>query len=169
MSILRRLLKLISFIYITGKWLGLFIILGPFAKLMTTDSSLLSSDEYNGFLLIAIVSFVVPLIVVSIFEWIVFGKFTWSYASFSQYGVQSIKDEAEITEAVAEQEEYNRKNASVIEHQKRVNNTEALLRSKGYRLKSNGKGWIVKEPLGGRQSIGTLDELEQYARSREKA
>ena len=88
---------------------------------------------------------------------------------YIKYRVQSIKDEAEITQAVAEQEEYNRKNATVIEHQKRVNNAEALLRSKGYRLTSSGNGWIVKEPLGGRQSISRLDELEQYARSREKA
>ena len=88
---------------------------------------------------------------------------------YIKYRVQSIKDEAEITEAVAEKEEYNRKHAVVIERQKRVNNAEVLLRSKGYRLASNGAGWIVKEPLGGRQPISTLDELEQYARSRENA
>lgn len=87
---------------------------------------------------------------------------------YIKYRVQSIQDEAEISEAVAEQEEYNRKNASVIERQKRINNAEASLRSKGYRLVSSGNGWVVKEPLGGKQPISTLDELEQYARSREK-
>ena len=85
---------------------------------------------------------------------------------YIKYRVQSIKDEAEIAEAVAEQDEYNRKNASVIERQSRVSSAEALLRSKGYKLVSRGNGWVVKEPLGGKQPIGTLDELEQYARSR---
>ena len=88
---------------------------------------------------------------------------------YIKYRVQSIKDEAEITEAVKEQEQYNRKNAKDIEYQKRINNVEALLRSKGYRLKSRYNGWIVIEPLGGRQSVPTLDELEKYARSREEA
>ncbi|MDC0404224.1 hypothetical protein OAM26_04245 [Porticoccaceae bacterium] len=87
---------------------------------------------------------------------------------YIEYRVQSIKDEAEIAYAIAEQEEYNRKNASVIERQKRINNAEALLQSKGYKLVSSGNDWIVKEPLGGRQLISTLDELEQYARSKEK-
>jgi len=87
---------------------------------------------------------------------------------YIKYRVQSIKDEAEINEAVAEQEEYNRKKESVIERQKRINNAESILRSKGYKLSSSGNGWVVKEPMGGRQQIGTLEELEQYARSRQK-
>lgn len=87
---------------------------------------------------------------------------------YIEYRVQSIKDEAEIAGAVAEQEEYNRKNASVIERQKRINNAEALLQSKGYKLVSRGNGWVVKEPWRWEQTISTLDELEQYARSKEK-
>lgn len=87
---------------------------------------------------------------------------------YIQYRVQSIKDEAEIAGAVAEQEEYNRKNAPAIERQKRIDGVEALLRPRGYKLVSRGNGWVVKEPLGGKQPISTLDELEQYARSRVK-
>lgn len=87
---------------------------------------------------------------------------------YIKYRVQSIKDEAEIAEAVAEQEEYNQKKAAVIERQKRIDNAESMLRSKGYKLSASVDGWVVKEPLGGRQQIGTLEELEQYARSREK-
>jgi hypothetical protein len=78
-------------------------------------------------------------------------------------------DEAEITAAVTEQEENKRKNILITEHQERVKNIKDLLRSKDYRLKSNGNGWIVYEPLGGRPSIDTLDELEQYAISRDEA
>ncbi|SOB75805.1 hypothetical protein SAMN04488490_1445 [Marinobacter sp. LV10R510-11A] len=85
---------------------------------------------------------------------------------YIKYRVQSIKDESEIAEAVTEQEEYNRKNVPAIERQKRVNNAEALLRSKGYWLLSRGNGWVVKKPLGGQQPINTLDQLEQYAKSR---
>ena len=88
---------------------------------------------------------------------------------YIRYRVQSIKDESEIAKEVAEQEEYQRKNAPVVERQKRVDEADSLLRSKGYKLVPAGSGWVVKEPLGGRQRISTLDELEQYAKSYEKS
>ncbi len=88
-------------------------------------------------------------------------------ALYIQYRVQSIKDEMEISEAVAEEEEHLRKNASVIARQERINNAEALLRSKGHKPKVKSSGWLVIEPLGGWQKISTLEELEQYANSRE--
>jgi len=88
-------------------------------------------------------------------------------ALYIRYRVQSIKDEAEMAEAVAEKKKYERENASVIELESRVNNAKVMLKSKGYRLGSKGSGWIVKEPYGGRQSINDIDELEQYAKSRE--
>ena len=89
-------------------------------------------------------------------------------ALYIQYRVQSIKDETEISEAVAEEADYQRRNTSAIDRQKRINAAEAVLRSKKYRLKTRGSGWVVNEPLGGQQLINTLEELEQYAASREK-
>ena len=56
-------------------------------------------------------------------------------ALYIQYRVQSIKDEIEISEAVAEEEDYQRKNATVIARQKRISSAEALLRSKGHNPK----------------------------------
>lgn len=44
----------------------------------------------------------------------------------------------------------------------------SFLAEKGYEVKSNKSGWLVKEPLGGKQIIHTLEELEQYAMARTK-
>ena len=88
-------------------------------------------------------------------------------ALYIQYRVQSIKDEIEISKAVEEEAEYQRRNAPAIERQIRINSCESFLLSKGYTLKEKGSGWVVKERLGGRQPINTLEELEQYAKKLE--
>jgi len=90
-------------------------------------------------------------------------------ALYVQYRVQSIKDEIEITGAVVEEAEKQARTAHVTERKKRIESCESILRSKGYRLKVRGAGWVVNEPLGGQQPIATLEELEQYARSRVKS
>ncbi|WOJ93686.1 hypothetical protein R0135_00620 [Congregibacter variabilis] len=94
---------------------------------------------------------------------------------YIRYRVQSLKDESEMAEAIAEQEEHQRrqeewqrKNAPIIERKKRVDAAEAILRSKGYKLVSKGTFWVIKEPAGGRQRIGSLAELEEYAISRKR-
>ena len=89
-------------------------------------------------------------------------------ALYIQYRVQSIKDEFEISEAVQEEAVRQVRAEAISERQRRINQCEALMRSKGYTLNVKGAGWIVKEPLGGRQPIETLEDLEQYAKSREK-
>ena len=49
----------------------------------------------------------------------------------------------------------------------RLDAIEALLSASGCTLRSNRwKGWLVIEPLGGRRSFDTVDDLEQYAKSR---
>ena len=85
-----------------------------------------------------------------------------------RYRVQSIKDEIEISRALAEEAEKKAMAVPIIERQKRINKCEVILQSKGYKLISKGSSWLVKEPLGGRQLITSLDELEVYAKSREK-
>lgn len=89
-------------------------------------------------------------------------------ALYIRYRVQSIKDEVEISQALAEEAEKKATAAPILERQKRINQCEVILQSKGYKLISKGSGWLVKEPLGGRQPITSLDELEVYAKSREK-
>ena len=56
-----------------------------------------------------------------------------------------------------------------LERQKRIQQCESLLSSKGYKLIPKANGWLVKEPLGGRQPIETLEELEHYANSRQES
>ena len=43
---------------------------------------------------------------------------------------------------------------------------QEYLNGKGYSLKENGSGWVVIEPAGGRKKLETIDELEEYVRSR---
>jgi hypothetical protein len=99
-------------------------------------------------------------------------------ALYIQYRFQSIKDEMEIARAIAEEAEKFSSTEAVSEHQKkiieaeferqrRIDNCEAILKSKGYKLKTSRAGWIVYEPLGGRKSIDTLEELEEYSKPRE--
>lgn len=76
-------------------------------------------------------------------------------ALYIQYRVQSIKDESEISSA-AENSEF--------QHREQV--VSDLLSSKGYELIPKRGRWVIKEPLGGRASRSTLEELEEYARSR---
>ncbi len=98
-------------------------------------------------------------------------------ALYIQYRFQSIKDEMEIAGAIAEEaekfvvpERQRTYTEFTSERQKRIDNCEALLHVKSgkYKLKAKGAGWIVFEPLGGREYIDTLENLEQYARTREK-
>ena len=98
-------------------------------------------------------------------------------ALYIKYRFQSIKDEMEIADAIVEEaerlvepEHQRRHTEFTSERQKRVNNCETLLhvKSNKFRLKANGAGWTVYEPLGGRVSINTIEELELYARTREK-
>lgn len=88
-------------------------------------------------------------------------------ALYIQYRVQSIKDEVEISEAPQERAASPRTRA-VSDHETRIAQCEAILTSKGYKLRQRGAGWLVREPLGGRQPVESIEELEQYARSREK-
>ncbi len=81
MAIWHRLLALIIFLYITGKWIGtiagILAIIGFFS-----DSGAIALLTGFGWGVIAVV--VGPLIVISILEWVIFGKLTWSYNSFSK-------------------------------------------------------------------------------------
>jgi len=87
-------------------------------------------------------------------------------ALYIRYRVQSIRDEIEISEAAKEEAARKARVPPISERQKRVNQCTAALISKGYKIKEKGTGWIVIEPLGGRQPIKDIEELEQYAKSR---
>lgn len=89
-------------------------------------------------------------------------------ALYIRYRVQSIKDEIEISQTLAEEAEKQAIATPILERQKRIDQCQILLQSKGHKLICKGSGWVVKEPLGGRQPIASLDELEIYANSREK-
>ena len=39
-----------------------------------------------------------------------------------------------------------------------------LLQTNGFRLKPKRTGYVVVEPLGGRERLRSLDELQQYCR-----
>lgn len=43
---------------------------------------------------------------------------------------------------------------------------EEVLQSAGYRLTPSGSGWVVKEPLGGKMKVHTLEELIEYSTSK---
>ena len=79
MEVLRRFLKLIAFLYLLGKWLGLTAWLVVFASTIWAEGFLVLLIPLGFYL---ILSLVIPLIILSVFEWIVFGKFTWSYRAF---------------------------------------------------------------------------------------
>ncbi|MCI0561966.1 MAG: zinc ribbon domain-containing protein [Nitrososphaera sp.] len=41
-----------------------------------------------------------------------------------------------------------------------------VLIKRGYKVKKKARGWEIREPLGGRKNIQTIEELQEYANSR---
>jgi hypothetical protein len=88
MDIFHRLKKLVVFLYITAKWLGVIFWWVLVSSMVWAEgwAILLVSDRPGnpaiGFIF-AIYLFV-PLIILSAIEWVLFGKFTWSYKSFEK-------------------------------------------------------------------------------------
>jgi hypothetical protein len=85
---------------------------------------------------------------------------------YLKYRVQSLLDEAEIEFQANEIRESQERNKDQLEKNRRVNIAQSDLNAKGYKLKSHSNYWTIIEPLGGRQRIESLDELEAYAKSR---
>jgi hypothetical protein len=88
-------------------------------------------------------------------------------ALYIQFRVQSLKDEQEIARNVAEQAGKLAEATPLTVFQERVNRCVAVLDPKGYEIQPKGNGWLISEPLGGKQQIGSLEELEQYASERQ--
>ena len=88
MEIIQRLKALIIFLYITGKWLGLTAWWVTFASLVWSDGftiflvSLREGELPVG--IIMVIFLAVPLVILSVVEWVLFGKLTWSYKSFQK-------------------------------------------------------------------------------------
>lgn len=53
-----------------------------------------------------------------------------------------------------------------LEHLSREEKSIQQLKGQGYRVASRDHTWIVHEPLGGRVKFNSLDELEEYAKSK---
>lgn len=87
-------------------------------------------------------------------------------ALYINYRVQSIKDEIELSSIAAEAAAKEEKRISEKEREIRLKICASTLAKKGYQLSQSGNGWLVNEPLGGKQKLNTLEELEQYANSR---
>lgn len=88
MEILLRLKALIVFLYITAKWLGLTVWWVTIASMVWAEGyTILLVPALGGPLPIGAVfaiSLIVPLVILSIIEWVIFGKLTWSYRSFQK-------------------------------------------------------------------------------------
>ncbi len=88
MEIILRLKAFVIFLYITGKWLGVTVWFVLIASMIWAEGAtiLLVSDRVgNPAIGIIFATFLfVPLIILSTLEWLVFGKFTWSYKSFKK-------------------------------------------------------------------------------------
>lgn len=88
MEILLRLKALIIILYITGKWLGLTAWWVTIASMVWAEGfTILLVSPPNGGSLIGVIFAIfllVPLIVLSVIEWLIFGKLTWSYKSFQK-------------------------------------------------------------------------------------
>jgi hypothetical protein len=88
MEILLRLKALIVFLYITAKWLGLTAWWVTIASMVWAEGyAILLVPAREGALPIGAVFaifLIVPLLILSIIEWVIFGKLTWSYRSFQQ-------------------------------------------------------------------------------------
>ena len=86
MEILLRLKALIIFLYITGKWVGvtawwLTTASMVWAEGFTVLLVVFPGDSLPAGVLLAII-LLVPLVILSVVEWVIFGKLTWSYKSF---------------------------------------------------------------------------------------
>ena len=86
MDIFQRLKKLVVFLYITAKWLGFIIWWVLISSMVWAEGwSILLVYDRAGHLTIGVIFAIflfVPLIILSAVEWVLFGKFTWSYKSF---------------------------------------------------------------------------------------
>jgi hypothetical protein len=90
---------------------------------------------------------------------------------YIKYRVQAMNDEAEVMEGLADAAQAEALvqvdgSAKQLE-QKRARECEVKLIAKGCKLKSKSNGWIVIEPLGGREHIDTIASLELYTESRD--
>ncbi|AGP96121.1 MAG TPA: hypothetical protein DDZ29_14570 [Alteromonas mediterranea] len=100
MDIFQRLKKLVVFLYITAKWIGLIVWWIALASMVWAEgwSILLVSDRAGNpviGVIFAILLFV-PLIILSTVEWVLFGKFTWGYKSFDKKENQAISQSVSI-------------------------------------------------------------------------
>lgn len=88
MGILLRLKALIIFIYITGKWIGVTAWWVTAASMIWANGFtvllvVFPGDSLPAGVLLAII-LLVPLAILSVIEWVIFGKLTWSYKSFEK-------------------------------------------------------------------------------------
>ena len=88
MEILLRLKALVIFLYITGKWLGLTAWWVTIASMIWADGfTILLVPAREGAIPIGAafaIFLIVPLVILSVIEWVLFGKLTWSYKSFEK-------------------------------------------------------------------------------------
>ena len=88
MDIFYRLKKLVVFLYITAKWLGVICWWVLVSSMVWAEgwAVLLVSDRPGNPAIVFILAIYlfVPLSILSAIEWILFGKFTWSYKSFEK-------------------------------------------------------------------------------------
>lgn len=86
MEIIRRLKVLIIFLYITGKWLGLTAWWVILASMIWAEGFviLLAPQGETTFGIVMAILLIIPLVILSVIEWVVFGKLTWSYKSFEK-------------------------------------------------------------------------------------
>lgn len=86
MEIIRRFGTLIIFLYITGKWLGLTAWWIISASLVWAEGFFFllvpSHDGGVPYGVLMAIYLIVPLVILSVLEWLIFGKPIWSYKSF---------------------------------------------------------------------------------------
>ena len=94
-------------------------------------------------------------------------------ALYIKYRVQSIKDEETVSVALAEAAESAAKKAELDAQMEgtlmgqRAETLRADLTLKGYISKKvSNEIWKIKEPSGGIHTLASLEELEEYAKSR---
>ena len=89
---------------------------------------------------------------------------------YIKYRVQSLKDEANLLIELEKRQRIEQEEAAKAKRLERIDELSKLLLSKGYKLYSaEGGGWLVKEPLGGKQYLGSLQDVEIYANSRRRS
>lgn len=88
MNIFHRLKKLVVFLYITAKWLGVIFWWVLVSIMVWAEGWVtLLVPSHSGAPALGVVFAVylfVPLIILSTIEWVLFGKLTWSYKSFEK-------------------------------------------------------------------------------------